>query len=40
LVRFASPAEARMAVRDTNGKFHDGHRWSVCQYPSSTLGNN
>jgi hypothetical protein len=39
LVRFASPADARMAVRDSNGKLHDGHRWSVFQYPSSTLDN-
>jgi len=37
LVRFASPSDARMAVRDNDGKVHAGHRWSACQYPSSAL---
>lgn len=34
LVRFASPADARMAVRDIDGKINDGQRWSVTQYPN------
>lgn len=39
LVRFASPSDARMAVRDNDGKVQAGHRWSACQYPSSVLDN-
>ena len=39
LVRFASPSDARMAVRDNDGKVHAGHRWSACQYPSSVVDN-
>ena len=40
LVRFSSPAEARMAVRDTNGQFirEYGERLQVTLFPSSGLG--
>ena len=40
LVRFATPADARMAVRDTDGKDIGGSRsrvpMSVAQYPAHT----
>lgn len=36
LVRLASSADARMAIRDKDGKMHEGgHRWSVSPYPNT-----
>jgi hypothetical protein len=37
LVHFASSAEARMAIRDKDGKLEEGFGWSLTAYPNVTV---
>lgn len=39
LVHFASSAEARMAIRDKDGKLEEGFGWSLTAYPNVTMHN-